>query len=248
MTGEYLIEGYREVSRACQTKTEIKELFYCPELFLGENEPELIEKIRRAGALVWRVPKAIFEKVSYRDRPDGLLATAAITTKGLAELNHFLKGKEKPFLLIAEAIEKPGNLGSILRSADATKVDAVIVCDKCTDVFNPNVIRSSVGTFFSLPIFETSSEEAIALMKELHIQIVATTPAAKEIYTQVDLKENVAIIVGREQVGLSKPWLDSADISVKIPMLGIADSLNVSNATTLLLYEVLRQKESHLSR
>jgi TrmH family RNA methyltransferase len=151
-----------------------------------------------------------------------------------------------PFILIAEGIEKPGNLGSILRSADAAGVDAVIVCDRCTDIYNPNVIRSSVGTLFTLPVIEADSKETHLWLKKQNIKIAAATPAAKIEFTQAQFKGPIAIVVGTEQLGLTKFWMNSADIQVRIPMNGVADSLNVAAATTLLLYEVLRQR--NLSR
>lgn len=237
-TGLFLIEGFRELTRAVDAGVEIEELFFAPDLFLGENEPALISRIEKKTELT----KQLFEKVSYRDRPDGLLAIAKKNPKGLQDCISFLQKTKKPFLLVAEAIEKPGNLGSIMRSADAAGVDAVIVCDKCTDITNPNVIRSSVGTVFALPVFELTSDETISLLQKQGIKSVATSPSAEKNYTEENLRDNIAIIVGTEQLGLSEKWLKAADISVKIPMMGIADSLNVSNATTLLLYEVLRQR------
>jgi TrmH family RNA methyltransferase len=147
--------------------------------------------------------------------------------------------------VVAEAIEKPGNLGTILRSADGVGADGVIVCDRCTDIYNPNVVRASVGTLFTRPVIEASGDEVIAWLKEERIQIVAATPSATVHFTQAPLSGDVAIVVGTEQLGLSQKWLDAADICVKIPMEGVADSLNVAMATTLLLYEALRQRQYH---
>jgi TrmH family RNA methyltransferase len=147
-----------------------------------------------------------------------------------------------PLLIVAESIEKPGNLGTILRSADAAGADAVVVCDRCTDIWNPNVVRASVGTLFTVPVVEAPQEKVFAWLEQKGIKIVAATPSAKESYTRVDLKVPCAIAVGTEQLGLSQQWLDRADICVRIPMLGAADSLNVAMATTLLLYEAVRQR------
>ena len=143
--------------------------------------------------------------------------------------------------MIAESIEKPGNLGTILRSADGVGADGVIVCDRCTDIYNPNVVRASVGTLFTLPVVEAGSEETLQWLKDNKVQIVAATPAASAVFTEVDLSGPVAIVVGTEQLGLSNFWMEQADIQVKIPMRGAADSLNVATATTLLLYEVVRR-------
>ena len=166
------------------------------------------------------------------------LALAPQIRKSLADLAL----KDNPLLIVAEAIEKPGNLGSILRSADAAGVDAVIVCDRCTDINNPNVVRASVGTLFSLPVVEATTDDAVAWLRERHIRILAATPHAEKDYTDVDLKQGIAIVVGTEQHGLSNRWMDGADLRVRIPMLGQADSLNVANATTILLYEAVRQR------
>ncbi len=233
----FLIEGYRELKRAIGAKRKIETLFICPELFLGENEEALIEQ---SNAQVLECSKEVFAKISYRDRPDGLLAIAPQMHLSLSDLEPHLG--QSAFLLIAESIEKPGNLGTILRSSDAVGVDAVVVCDPTTDIHNPNVVRSSVGTLFTLPVLEVDGEEMISFLKRKKIAIVAATPHAKEEFTHVDLRGPVAVIVGTEQYGLSSQWMESADILVRIPMRGVADSLNVASATTLLLYEVLRQR------
>jgi TrmH family RNA methyltransferase len=182
----------------------------------------------------------VFQKLSYRDRPDGLIAIASKNPLSLGSL----KSRALPFYLIAEGIEKPGNLGTILRSSDAVKVDGVIVCDPCTDIYNPNVVRASVGTLFTQPVVEAEGEETFQWLKKQGITILAATPAADLDYTQANLNCPLAILVGTEQYGLSRRWLEGADMKVKIPMLGVADSLNVAMATTLLLYEAIRQRSS----
>lgn len=237
--GLFLIEGYRELKRAIDAGRKIQTIFYCPEFYLGSNEQALIAQ-SQAEAI--ECTKEVFEKLSYRDRPDGLLGVAPQMHLTLADL----KLKKNPFVVVAEGIEKPGNLGTILRSCDAAGVDAVIVCDPTTDIHNPNVVRSSVGTLFTLPVIEASADETMAFLKKHQISIVAGTPHAKKEFTQVDLTIPVAIVVGTEQYGLSEMWIKGADIAVRIPMLGVADSLNVASATTLLLYEVVRQRRNHL--
>lgn len=240
--GLFLIEGYREISRFLKSGGKAIQLFFSKEHFLGENEEALIEDARREGAFLMDCAKPVFEKLSYRDRPDGLLAIARIERKGLDVLDQILQHRPFPFLVVAEAIEKPGNLGTILRSSDASGVDALIVADPCTDVFNPNVVRASVGTLFHVPVIEANSAQTIQWLKKRGIQIVAATPHATGEFTEANFKKPLAIAVGTEQLGLSSEWMEGADIQVKIPMLGIADSLNVATATTLLLYEVLRQR------
>lgn len=242
-SGQFIIEGYREILRAAEGGQKMDALFFCPELFLGENEKALIKRIASQGAQLFVCSEKVFRKMSYRDRPDGLIATAAQDRHNLRDLDALLKEKKHPpFLIVAEAIEKPGNLGTILRSSDAVQLDALIVCDKCTDLYNPNVVRASVGTLFTVPVVESQGEETIRWLKERQISIVAATPSAELEYTKVDLTKPIAIAVGTEQLGLSDRWMKQADLQVKIPMLGIADSLNVAMATTLLLYEALRQR------
>ena len=240
---KYVIEGYREIERALRGRVPFITFFYSKELFLGSNEMALIEKMKSNRVEILEVSKAIFAKLSYRDRPDGLIGVAEQTHLSLSNIEEKLKKGQDPFFLIAEAIEKPGNLGSILRSSDAAGLDAFFVCDRCTDIYNPNVVRSSVGTLFSVPIVEATSVETIIWLKERGIKIVAATPEAKYEFTKAPLTGPIAIVVGTEQLGLSQKWKEAATVQVKIPMKGIADSLNVAAATTLLLYEILRQRE-----
>ncbi|NDD59329.1 MAG: RNA methyltransferase, partial [Chlamydiae bacterium] len=155
--------------------------------------------------------------------------------------------KKAPFIVVVESIEKPGNLGSILRSCDATGVDALIVCDPKTDIHNPNVIRSSVGAFFLVPMFQMDSIEALQLLKSHQLELLATTPHTDIFYDEVDLKKGVAIILGTEQLGLTELWMEKATLKVKMPMLGKMDSLNVSNAASVMMYEVVRQRR-HANR
>jgi TrmH family RNA methyltransferase len=235
-TGLFLVEGYRELKRAVDSGLRFESLFICQDLFLGSNEESLIRSIE---APVFELPDFLFEKISYRDRPDGLVGVAYQMKTTLKEL----KRTSPALYVVAEAIEKPGNLGTILRSSDAVGADGVIVCDRCTDIYNPNVVRASVGTLFTLPVVEASGDEVLAWLKNNSIQIVAATPAAEMVFTEAPLGGDIAIVVGTEQLGLSEKWLSAADIRVKIPMKGVADSLNVAMATTLLLYEALRQQQ-----
>jgi TrmH family RNA methyltransferase len=160
-------------------------------------------------------------------------------------LKHELSGipvRENGLYLLAESIEKPGNLGSMLRSADAAGVDGLIICDRQTDIYNPNVIRASTGALFSVPLAETDNESALAWLKEHHILSIATTPHTDKCYTDIDMRGPVAIVMGTEQTGLTDFWLENADLPAVIPMLGKIDSLNVATATTILLYEAARQR------
>jgi len=254
--GVFLVEGYRQIRRALEKNITLAELYFSPEWFLGENEPALIEQARAAGAQIFELTKDAFAKVAYRERPDGLLAVAPQWRNTLESLDALLANKPSviphsafrtphsraPFLLVVEAIEKPGNLGTILRSADAAGVDAVIVCDPVTDIFNPNVVRSSTGVLFSVPVVISESQPVRAWLRERGIRAVATTPSATTLHYDADLRGPLAIIMGSEQYGLSDFWLKESDARVRIPMAGQADSLNVAMATIITLFEAVRQR------
>jgi TrmH family RNA methyltransferase len=250
--GLFLIEGYRELRRALAAGVKPRELYCSPGWFLGENEPALIDGAQQTGAQVFELSKEAFAKVSYRDRPDGLLAVAPQWHRTLADLDvagfteagsgSATPASKLPLLLVVEAIEKPGNLGTILRSADAAGVVAVIICDPVTDIFNPNVVRSSTGVLFSMPIVAAGNAEVRTWLKTHSIRAVATTPAAPALYTNSDLRGPLAIIMGSEQYGLSEFWLKESDLLVRIPMAGQADSLNVAMAAIITLFEAVRQR------
>jgi len=233
-----LLEGYRELSRGNEYGMEIIEVFFCREMFLGENEFPLLDKLAAKGAKIAEVPAHLMAKMTYRDRPEGLIAVARMRKHELSKFAY----KPNGLYIIAEAVEKPGNLGSILRSADAAGVDGLIICNKCTDIYNPNVIRASTGALFSVPMAEAGTEETIKWLKENKVKSLAATPHTDLLYTDVDMTQSVAIVVGTEQHGLSQQWLDHADVGIRIPMLGKIDSLNVATAATILLYEAARQR------
>lgn len=243
--GRFRIEGYREVLRAVESGLPIDELFTAEDLFLGENESALIERaVAECGASEVPVNDAVFQKLSYRDRPDGLLAIAPIPTWGLASLDARRPKSDRPLVLVAQAIEKPGNLGTMLRTADAVGVDAVIVCDRCTDIWNPNVVRASVGTLFSVPVAEGTSDEVRAWLREREIPLVATTPDTVTRHTEVDLSGAAALVIGSEQYGLDDSWLDECDFRIRIPMRGSADSLNAAISAAVVLFEAQRQRDN----
>jgi TrmH family RNA methyltransferase len=234
----FLVEGYREVRRALEKKVGLDELYFSREWFLGENEPALLAAAEAAGAKLFELSKDAFAKVAYRERPDGILAVAPQWRRTLADL----RLAANPFVLVVEAIEKPGNLGTILRSADAAGCDAVIVCDPVTDLFNPNVVRASTGVLFSVPCVVEEGERVLAWLRDHGMRTVATTPAAKAAYSDCNLRGPLAVVMGSEQYGLSEFWLKNADLSVRIPMAGQADSLNVAMAALITLFEAVRQR------
>lgn len=238
-SGEMIVEGFRECRRALDNGYRPRAIFHCPDFYLkNENEPALVDECRAKGAEVFTCSRQCFAKIAYKERPDGLLMVGPHVTVKLADL----KLPENALVIVTEAIEKPGNLGTILRSADAARVAAVIVCNRATDIHNPNVVRASTGTMFSVPIAEATSGEALEFLKSRGFKILAATPHAEKLHFEVDLTGNVAIALGAEQYGLTAKWMDGAELRVRIPMLGLADSLNVSAAATILVYEAVRQR------
>lgn len=236
--GRFIAEGYRAISRALEKDVTLEAVYFCPNFFLGENEQSLLEKARDAGATLCELSPHAFEKIAYRDRPEGLLAVIKQWQRSLESLNL----SSSPLLLIVESIEKPGNLGTILRSADAAGVDAVICCDPVTDLFNPNVVRSSTGVLFSMPTVMATTPEVIAWIQKKGIDAVATTPHTDVLHWDCDMTGPIAIAMGSEQFGLSQTWLDACQRKVRIPMAGQADSLNVAMATLVTLFEAVRQR------
>jgi TrmH family RNA methyltransferase len=245
--GQTVIEGAREVSRAIENGWQPAELWVgSPD---GLAVFQCLETVPQASRLTFHCSEEIFTKISYRDNPDGVLAVGPLIGRKLSEL----KLPENPLILVAEGVEKPGNLGALLRTADGAGADAVIVADPATDLNNPNVIRNSIGTLFYLSIAEASSKETIEFLKEKGIQILSAVPDAETVYTDCDLTGPLAIVVGAEDRGLSNVWKSRQDAcgtgsnvweisEVKIPMLGKNDSLNVSVSAAVLLYEAVRQR------
>lgn len=238
---KFIVEGYRELSRALDALFPIEKIFFCREFFLGNNEDDLLKKAQGRSTQLLSCSADVFRKLSYRDRPDGLLGIAPQKKTSFEEIEKQKKGKA--FFVVAESIEKPGNLGTLLRSADAVAADAVFVCDPCTDIYNPNVVRASIGTLFTVPVLECSLVDLLSFFQKHSVLSVAATPQAQKMYTQADFKLPLALMVGSEQYGLSSSALEAADLKVRIPMRGKVDSLNVATAASILLYEVLRQRQ-----
>jgi RNA methyltransferase, TrmH family len=237
-SGLMRVEGFEELSLALASGKNPITLFFCPALIRSPHADRVLGQIERSGAEMIEVTQPVFEKMAYREGPDGWLATFPLLDARLDAL----RLPSNPVLLIAEGVEKPGNLGAMLRTADATGVHALIAADPLTDWGNPNIVRSSKGALFSVPVAAALTDEVIAWMRERRIAIVAATPQATTRYTAADLRGPVAIAVGEEKHGLSDQLLDAADIRVKIPMTGRVNSLNVATAAALLMYEVVRQR------
>jgi TrmH family RNA methyltransferase len=227
-----VVEGVREILRAKENGFEIKTLFVCDTIFNKKNK-DLLSGISH----LVHISKEVFEKISYRENSDGLLALIKPKYFRL----HDLKLSANPLLIILESVEKPGNLGAIVRTADGGGADAVIICNAKTDLYNPNAIRSSIGCVFSKQMVATSSEEVQKFIKENNIIPYAAALTAKKEYTECDFTKPIALVFGTEAHGLSQSWLTFAE-QVKIPMFGKADSLNVSASCAVLVYEAVRQR------
>ena len=225
-----IIEGRREIERAVACGFIVDTLFVCNDI--------LKESVNIAANYVEEVTLEVFEKIAYREGSDGLLALAI---PKYADLKSF-KPQKKPLIIVLETVEKPGNLGAIMRTADAAGVDAVIIADPRTDLYNPNAIRASIGTIFSVPLFACSSEECINWLRENDIKIYCTYLKASIDYLEADFRQGSAIVMGTEATGISDIWVDAADQNLIIPMNGIADSLNVSVTTAIVVFEAIRQR------
>jgi RNA methyltransferase, TrmH family len=232
-----LVEGLAEVRLALDAGVRPLALYYCPELS-GPDEQDLTGSAASRGGELIRVTRPVFEKISYREGPDGWLAVVPAIEASLSHLNV----PADPLVLICAGLEKPGNLGAILRTADAAGVAAVIAADPVTDWGNPNVVRASKGTVFSVPVASGSSAAVLDWIAGHRLQVVAAAPDARQLITEADLTGPTAIAVGAEQTGLTAEWLDRADLRVRIPMFGRADSLNVSTSAAIITYEAVRQR------
>jgi TrmH family RNA methyltransferase len=239
-TGLTLIDGVRETLRALAGGAAVDEVFVEPGVLSGPEASALLERLREDAIPVIELGRDAFEKLAYGDRLDGVVAVAQTPPRTLDELVL----PPAPLLGVVEGVEKPGNLGAILRSADGAGVNAVIVADTATDLFNPNIIRASIGTVFALPVAVATSGKVLTWLREREIGIIAARLDGSVDYTQADYSGAVAMALGSEARGLSDPWGELARASVKLPMLGVADSLNVSATAAVLFYEALRQRRT----
>jgi TrmH family RNA methyltransferase len=233
-TSSFLIEGMREIELAIKGNYELETILFLPELVseqqlskLSYNRTELIE-----------ISKDVYQKLAYRDTTEGILAVAKTKSSQLGNLQL----PKNPLILIMEAIEKPGNIGAMLRTCDAANVDAVIISNLKTDLYNPNIIRSSVGCLFTNQIATASSEETIAFLQQNNINIYSATLQNSTSYHTQDYTKPTALVVGTEAKGLSKLWREKATQNIIIPMQGEIDSMNVSVAAAILIFEAKRQR------
>ncbi len=237
--GRHIIDGVREITRAVEAGIHPIEAFVCDTLQDPARTPPLLEMLRRAGAELLPVTPEVFEKLCFGERDEvGVVVVAETPRRRLSELQL----PPAPLVAVVEGVEKPGNLGAILRSADAAGINAVIVADGASDLFNPNTIRASLGTVFRPNVVEATTTETIDWLRQQSLRAVAARPDAELPYTSTDFRGGVAIVLGCEATGLSDAWGGANVQPVRLPMCGIADSLNVSTTAAVLFYEALRQR------
>jgi RNA methyltransferase, TrmH family len=236
--GRFLVDGAREIVRAVQAGIRCTEAFVCDELLNTTESRAAADAANAAGAEMLDVSPEVYDKLCFGDRADGVVVVAETPHRRLTGLNL----PAKPLIAVLEGIEKPGNVGAILRSADAAGVDAVIIASGRTDLFNPNTIRASLGTVFGANVGEATSAETIEWLAERRVKPFAARPDAEALYTDVDLRGGAAVVLGSEAVGLTDAWRGTNIQAVRLPMHGMADSLNVSTTAAVLFYEALRQR------
>jgi TrmH family RNA methyltransferase len=230
----FVVEGQRELSRAIEAGFMPQSIFHCPAYLEGAVFPEFTGEVD-----IFEVSENLYDKIAYRGGTEGVIALMRM--ESLLPDKITLSGN--PFVIVVESIEKPGNLGAILRTADACGADCVLVCDPLADIFNPNVIRASTGACFSVKSACCTSEEAFRWLKMNNISILTTQLQNSSLYYDADMRGAVAIVFGREDMGLSDFWKDRSDAKIRIPMAGICDSLNVSVSAAVICFEVLRQRK-----
>lgn len=241
--GLFVVEGRRETGHCINAGYRTRTLFVCMDIISQDDLDAILDSVvwsqsgNGQGNII-RIPAHLYDKVAYRGGTEGIIAVMEWKSRTLDSLQLH----ENPLIVVLESVEKPGNLGAVLRSADASGADAVIVCDPLTDLYNPNLIRSSIGAVFSRQVALASSEETINWLKTRGIKILTAQLQDSEWYYDTDMRKGTAIVMGTESTGLTDIWRKAADSHIKIPMLGELDSLNVSVSAAILLYEAVRQR------
>ncbi len=239
-TGRTLIDGSAEVARSVELEAPIEEVFICEPLFTKQAQSQALnQKLSLLQVKIYQVTEKVYEKIAYGARKDGIVAVCRPRSYAYEDLG----SSSKAFYVVLEGIEKPGNLGAIFRTCDGAGVDGIILCEGCSDVYNPNVIRASLATVFSVKFVLSTNEEAYAFLKKAKVTTYATLPEAQDRYDQGSYQDASAIILGNEHDGLTPFWSQKANRKIRIPMKGIADSLNVSSCAAVVVYEVARQRK-----
>jgi TrmH family RNA methyltransferase len=238
--GRCLIDGTREIALAIEGQVRLVDVFACEALCQGDECRRLLALLDGAGAAIWHVAPELFERLAFGQRQEGVVAVAETPKRTIDQLQLV----EESLVAVVCGLEKPGNVGAVIRSADAAGVAAVIVAEPRTDLFNPNCIRASLGTVFVAQVCEATSDETLVWLRDRRYKVLAARPDAVLAYTDADYTGNAAIVLGSEARGLSKTWQSDAVTAVKLPMRGAADSLNVSATAAVLFYEALRQRSA----
>ncbi len=248
--GLFVVEGRRELEHCLEAGFHVRTVFHCPELAGSLPEgiclPEAEKRVDASGrhipsgTHVIEIPETLYRKVAYRESTEGIIAEVETRTLRLEDLEL----SEHPLIVVLESVEKPGNLGAVLRSADAARADAVIVCDPLTDLWNPNLIRASLGGIFTVPTVCAGSAETIDWLHAHGIRILTAQLQDSSWYYDTEMTGGTALVMGTESTGLTQIWRDAADAHIRIPMLGRLDSLNVSVSTAILIFEAVRQRNS----
>ena len=236
-SGLFVVEGLRELGHCAGAGYEIQAAYYCPSILERATGSAALPSYLDA-VTCFEVTPEVYDKMAYRGGTEGIIAEVKVRPLRLEDLSL----PEHPLLMVLEGVEKPGNIGAVLRSADAAHADAVIVCDPLTDLYNPNLIRNSIGAFFSVPCVACSSEECIRFLKSRSIRILTAQLQDSELYYDTDMRCGTALVMGTESTGLTDIWRQAADAHIRIPMLGRLDSLNVSVSAAILLFEAVRQR------
>jgi RNA methyltransferase, TrmH family len=244
LTGLTLVDGAREVRRALESGVDVIEVFVCEPLLAGEDARAALDALRDRRVKTTATTEPAFARIAFGDRAEGIVAVVRTPTQRLADLTL----PADPLLVVVEGVEKPGNFGAILRSADGAGADALIAASPRTDLANPNAIRASAGTFFSVRTAAAPTPGVIDWLRDRAIRVVAARVDAELAYTDADLTGSLAIVLGSEAQGLTDPWRSGGVDAVRLPMLGAADSLNVSVAAAVLLYEARRQRDRPANR
>ena len=258
--GLFVVEGRRELEHCLAAGFKVRTVFVCPEIagqagndVMPGHEPSVMPGFDSSvmpgldssvmpgfdRASVISIPDWLYRKVAYRESTEGIIAEVEYKSLELTDLTL----PENPLIMVLESVEKPGNLGAVLRSADAARADAVLICDPLTDLYNPNLIRASIGAVFTVPTVACSSKEAIAFLQKRNIQILTAQLQDSSFYYDIDMKRGTALIMGTESTGLTDEWRKAASAHIRIPMLGRLDSLNVSVSAAILLFEAVRQRQ-----
>ncbi len=234
-SGLFVLEGWRELNHCLNAGMYVSAVYYCPEIDGGKHAGDA----DIPNAQVYHVSPSVYQKIAYRGGTEGVVAEVYAARVTLGDL----KFGVAPLFVVLESVEKPGNLGAVLRSADAAGADAVIVCDPLTDLYNPNIIRSSIGSVFTVPCVACTNEECLSFLQSNNVNIYTAQLQDSSLYYNTNMLESTAIVLGCEATGLSPFWRDAATSHIRIPMLGKLDSLNVSVSAAILLYEAVRQRQ-----